>query len=237
MNHSGLGCAYIHDLKVNHLIMEAKQNVDYLVVLPHDGVEFIDVPLPEIIARYRDFVEYGADAVIGTHPHCPQGWEEYQGKPIFYSLGNFFFNSKNDPSYRAWNRPHWYEGLCLVLEIDDNGLNYTLHNTYNKNNVELLLDRNPSRKDHNAKLCSYLVDEKKYQTYLKGAIKQTSLNDLVLLDASKCKGNMKTRMKITAKRWLNGFKGIGKQNDPQIIEFMKNDSRQNALLRFINSKS
>ena len=93
-NHEGLGCAYINDLKVNHVVMEAKQQVDYLFVLPHDGIEYIDIPMPETIARYRDFIDWGADAVIGSHPHCPQGWEVYKGKPIFYSLGNFLFNSK-----------------------------------------------------------------------------------------------------------------------------------------------
>ena len=94
--HDGLGCAYINDLRVNHDIIEAKKVVDYLFVLPHDGIEYIDVPLPETIAKYRDFIDYGADGVIASHPHCPQGWEEYKGKPIFYSLGNFFFNSKED---------------------------------------------------------------------------------------------------------------------------------------------
>lgn len=234
MNHDGLGCAYIHDLKVNHVIMEAKKEVDYLIVLPHDGIEFIDAPLPEVMAKYRDFVEYGADAVIGTHPHCPQGWEEYQGKPIFYSLGNFFFNSKNDVTYRAWNRPHWYEGLCVVLEIDDNEVKYSIHNTFNKDNVELLIDHNPSREEHNSKLCSYLVDKKKHQTYLRDALKQTALFDLGVLDASIYKDNLKTRMKTIAKRWRNSLKGIGKQNDPQVKEMMQNDTRRTALLRYIS---
>ena len=234
MNHDGLGCAYIHDLKVNHVIMEAKKEVDYLIVLPHDGIEFIDAPLPEVMAKYRDFVDYGADAVIGTHPHCPQGWEEYQGKPIFYSLGNFFFNSKNDVTYRAWNRPHWYEGLCVVLEIDDNEVKYSIHNTFNKDNVELFIDHNPSREEHNSKLCSYLVDKKKHQTYLRDALKQTALFDLGVLDASIYKDNLKTRMKTIAKRWRNSLKGIGKQNDPQVKEMMQNDTRRTALLRYLS---
>lgn len=234
MNHDGLGCAYIHDLKVNHVIMEAKKEVDYLIVLPHDGIEFIDAPLLEIMAKYRDFVEYGADAVIGTHPHCPQGWEEYKGKPIFYSLGNFFFNSKNDVTYRAWNRPHWYEGLCVVMEIDDNEVKYSIHNTFNKDNVELFIDHNPSREEHNSKLCSYLVDKKKHQTYLRDALKQTALYDLSVLDASVYKGNLKTRMKTIAKRWRNNLKGIGKQNDPQVKEMMQNDTRRTALLRYLS---
>lgn len=234
MNHDGLGCAYIHDLKVNHVIMEAKKEVDYLIILPHDGIEFIDAPLPEIVARYRDFVEYGADAVIGTHPHCPQGWEEYHGKPIFYSLGNFFFNSKNDTSYKAWNRPHWYEGLCVVLEIDDNEVKYSIHNTFNKDNVELFIDHNPSREEHNNRLCSYLMDEKKQQAYLHGALKQTAVFDLGVLDASICKDNLKTRIKTIAKRWRNSLKGIDKQNDPQVKEMMQNDTRRMALLRYIS---
>ena len=234
MNHDGLGCAYIHDLKVNHVIMEAKKEVDYLIVLPHDGIEFIDAPLPEVMAKYRDFVDYGADAVIGTHPHCPQGWEEYQGKPIFYSLGNFFFNSKNDVTYRAWNRPHWYEGLCVVMEIDDNEVKYSIHNTFNKDNVELFIDHNPSREEHNSKLCSYLVDKKKHQTYLRDALKQTALFDLGVLDASIYKDNLKTRMKTIAKRWRNNLKGIGKQNDPQVKEMMRNDTRRTALLRYLS---
>ena len=101
--HEGLGCAYINDLRVNHDIIEAKKEVDYLFILPHDGIEYIDIPMPETIARYRDFIDYGADGVIAAHPHCPQGWEEYKGKPIFYSLGNFLFNSKEIYDFRQIN--------------------------------------------------------------------------------------------------------------------------------------
>ena len=39
-------------------------------------------------------IDAGADAIIGTHPHVLQGMEYYQGKPIMYSLGNFWFNAK-----------------------------------------------------------------------------------------------------------------------------------------------
>lgn len=39
-------------------------------------------------------IDAGADAIIGSHPHVLQGIEYYQGKPIMYSLGNFWFNAK-----------------------------------------------------------------------------------------------------------------------------------------------
>ena len=235
---TGYGCAFINDLKVNHLIIEAKKEVDYLIILPHDGLEFIDVPMPETIARYRDFIDYGADAVIGSHPHCPQGWEEYKGKPIFYSLGNFFFNSKEDSSYRAWNRPHWYEGMCVVLEIMNNQMQYIVYNTRNKDNVALSLDveHEKERDKHNEKLCSYLKKEDLYMQYLNSAISKSASYDLNVLDASVYNAGIKTYMKTIAKRWRSCLKGIKKQNDPLIGEFLKNDSRRNAVLRYLNSQ-
>jgi poly-gamma-glutamate synthesis protein (capsule biosynthesis protein) len=49
----------------------------------------------------------GADVVIGTHPHVPQGYEKEGDSLIFYSLGNFYFDSKNykdkeDCSFAVW---------------------------------------------------------------------------------------------------------------------------------------
>lgn len=53
-NHEGLGCAYINDLRVNHDIMEAKKHVDYLFILPHDGIEHMTFqrqrPLPAFVS-------------------------------------------------------------------------------------------------------------------------------------------------------------------------------------------
>ena len=36
----------------------------------------------------------GADLIIGDHPHCLQGIQYFGETPVFYSLGNFWFNSK-----------------------------------------------------------------------------------------------------------------------------------------------
>ncbi|MCH5221524.1 MAG: CapA family protein [Muribaculaceae bacterium] len=163
-NHSGLGCAYINDLKLPHSIMQAKEKVDYLIVMPHDGIEYVDIPTPETIARYRDFIDWGADAVIGTHPHCPQGWEKYSNGVIFYSLGNFFFNSMQDYSYRALNRPHWYEGLGVILQLDtaSRAISFEIVNTRNIDNLAITIDNSIEREKHNALLCSYLSDKSEY---------------------------------------------------------------------------
>lgn len=236
-DHDGLGCAYIHDLRVNHDIMAAKQKVDYLFVLPHDGIEYIDVPLPETMARYRDFIDYGADAVIGTHPHCPQGWEEYKGKPIFYSLGNFFFNSKEDPSYRAYNRAHWYEGLCLEVILDETGLHFHPINTRNTDNLSLTIDDTEERTKHNTQLCAYLQNRQAYDTYLAGCLaKLAAEQELPIIDTTLHTANFK----LTVKAVLRKAKGIllkkDRDNDRSMKMLMKNDTRKNALVRYLNHK-
>ena len=41
----------------------------------------------------KDLIDAGAEAVIGSHSHRPQGAEIYKGKPIVYGLGNFYLPS------------------------------------------------------------------------------------------------------------------------------------------------
>lgn len=176
LNHDGYGCAYIDDLKVNHIIHEKKKELDYLFVLPHAGIEYIDAPIPELIAKYRDFIDWGADAVIASHPHCPQGWEEYQGKPIFYSLGNFFFNSKDTVDFVA-KRPHWYESLCVLIDINEK-LTYQIINVKNISNTQLVIDKSNEREVHNKYLCRLLEDKRLYNDFLKGMLQNIEIQIL-----------------------------------------------------------
>jgi hypothetical protein len=57
----------------------------------------------------------GADAVIGGHTHCPQGYEFYNDKPIVYSMGNLLFKSGTE---RAEN-DSWHYGYLCELSIED----------------------------------------------------------------------------------------------------------------------
>ena len=223
-NKEGKGVAWIGDARVNHIIEDAKENVDYLIVLPHDGIEYIDAPLPEIKNRYRDFIDYGADAVIASHPHCPQGWEKYKGCPIFYSLGNFYFNSKKDYSYRATNRPHWYEGMCLVLNIGGSSMDIRIVHTKNIDNVSLVVDHSQERSDHLKRLCSYLENENEYAKYMR------SLSDM---NGTEFRNIEKYVILRYANKYLPGFikkKLAGRLNNIELIRLMKNDTRRNFFL-------
>ena len=104
------GYAWINHPKVNQLIQESKKTVHVLIVQVHAGVEQINIPLPEWRERYKELIDLGADVVIGHHPHVPQGWEFYSGRPIFYSLGNFFFDMKS-------SHPQWNKGIALSISF------------------------------------------------------------------------------------------------------------------------
>ena len=74
-------------------IAAAKQVCDYVVVYVHWGKEKAVTPEEYQQTLGRQYIDAGADLVIGSHPHVLQGIEYYQGKPIVYSLGNFVFGS------------------------------------------------------------------------------------------------------------------------------------------------
>ena len=237
LRHEGLGCAYINDLRVNHDIMEAKKTVDYLFVLPHDGIEYIDVPLPETIASYRDFIDYGADGVIASHPRCPQGWEEYKGKPIFYSLGNFFFNSKENTLYRAFNRPHWYEGICVELQLSENQISYRIINTRNIDNVSLVIDSGKDREEHNLKICSYLKDKDSYMTYLNEQCKNLSdSQEMPIIDKTMHPDWLKSYTKQALKNWIKILRKQKVSSDFPIKTLLRNDTRRNVLMRNLKNE-
>ena len=74
-------------------IKEAAGKADYVIALPHWGTEHATELEDVQTDGARAYIDAGADAVIGAHPHILQGIEYYNGKPIVYSLGNFWFDN------------------------------------------------------------------------------------------------------------------------------------------------
>ncbi|MDR2246948.1 MAG: CapA family protein [Treponema sp.] len=64
---------------------------DLQAVLFHGGDEWSSRPNRATRELCRDLVRAGADLIIGSHPHLVQGFEWLEGKPVFWSLGNFVF--------------------------------------------------------------------------------------------------------------------------------------------------
>lgn len=73
------------------------QGAQIVLVHFHWGVEREYVPTASQQSLARFTVDSGADLVLGHHPHVLQGIEEYNGKFIVYSLGNFMFGGNRNP--------------------------------------------------------------------------------------------------------------------------------------------
>jgi len=90
---SGINCISLKDLElVKNIISEAKKQTDILFVLIHSGEEYTQTLSDFQKIFSKSAIDSGADLVIGHHPHVVQKNEVYNGKQIFYSLGNFIFD-------------------------------------------------------------------------------------------------------------------------------------------------
>jgi len=95
-------------------IKKIRPQVDFLIVVPHWGAEYKEFPADSTIKKAKQFIDVGADLILGGHPHVVQPSEEYKGKKIYYSLGNFIFD-------QYWSE-ETMQGLAveILLEKSDN---------------------------------------------------------------------------------------------------------------------
>ena len=80
------------------VIKEAKQTCDFVTVFPHWGTEYSEQPNTVQRELAKQCMDAGADLIVGAHTHCLEGIQFMDGKPVFYSLGNFIFGQSIDRS-------------------------------------------------------------------------------------------------------------------------------------------
>ncbi len=95
----------------------------FLVVLIHWGTEYKTASSKDQQTLAHLMIDSGADLIVGGHPHVVQNIEQYNGKLIFYSLGNFIF----DQYYLLDENVK--KGLGVGLEIYKDKKVYTLYPT------------------------------------------------------------------------------------------------------------
>ncbi len=84
-----------------------KAGAQVVIVFPHWGTEYDPTPFAGQQKLARAAIDAGADLVIGNHAHWAGAMEIYEGRPIWYALGNFVFD-------QTWSEPTM-EGLTLEL--------------------------------------------------------------------------------------------------------------------------
>lgn len=117
-----------HKSRIKKQIQELKKLVDWVVVVYHGGDEFINSPMPYTRRKLKRMLRWGANIVVAHHPHTVQGYEKIKDKMIFYSLGNFIF----DTDYQRAQVGTEYGELLRIKFTKD---------SYNFENLDLYNDR------------------------------------------------------------------------------------------------
>ena len=126
-------------------LIQTTKDTDYKIVLIHWGDEYQLTSNDTQQQIGRAFIDAGADAIFGAHPHVVQEIEVYRGKPIFYSLGNFIFDQ-----YFSRNTQ---EGLLVQVDMVDENITYTLWPLTSTKSQPVLMEEN-SKKEFLNKLAA-----------------------------------------------------------------------------------
>ncbi len=127
--------------RVIQTIKKVRDEVDYLIVMMHVGKEYMHLPSIQTRERAYSWIDHGADLIIGHHPHVVQGKEQYKGKWIYYSLGNYIFPefyTKRD-ILKQWKKDNNHSVALRVsftdeIEVEEIGLYFdTRTNTLDSN--------------------------------------------------------------------------------------------------------
>ena len=114
------GCFSWSDLDlIREKINAIKQSNRWCIVVSHAGEEFTALPSPYTRERYFRYLDMGADIVVAHHPHVVNNYELTGGKAIFYSLGNFIF----DTDYQRSQFGTEY-GIVLKLHLNENDFSF-----------------------------------------------------------------------------------------------------------------
>ena len=113
-------------------VNEARENGSSIIIAyMHYGNEYSRSPNDNQIKISHELINDGADIVIGSHTHVTQGVEMYNGKPIFYNLGNFIFDQSN---------PATHVSYFLNFNLLEDNCTVTLYPTYVSNYLPTFMD-------------------------------------------------------------------------------------------------
>lgn len=114
------GCAPRDEKLICKQIAALKKEYEQIIVCMHWGFEYNRLPMPYDIDLGHKMIDAGASLIIGHHPHCIQASENYRGKKIYYSLGNFYFGSQRKEYTTQFHEPIRNQsdyGLMVIYDL------------------------------------------------------------------------------------------------------------------------
>ena len=115
------------------------QGVQVILIHYHWGIERQYVPTESQRSLAKFSIDAGADLILGHHPHVVQGIEEYNGKFIVYSLGNFMFGGNRNPSDKdtyVFQQTFHFKNDVLTDEKQINVIPFSISSVANRNNYQ-----------------------------------------------------------------------------------------------------
>lgn len=113
----GFGPDSYNPLSIVEEIEKHSEVFDHVIVFPHWGTELVEIPNEADTLNAKRFIDAGASAVIGHHPHISQGIETYRHGLIAYSLGSFIYIPEDEVGYSKKNKNRDIS-ICLTVEFD-----------------------------------------------------------------------------------------------------------------------
>ncbi len=223
------GANPLEPIKQFYQIQEAKLKADYIVMIIHGGVEHFQYPTPRMVNTYRFFIDAGADAVINHHQHCPCGYEVYNGKPIFYGLGNFFF------PWQGKKNSIWNLGYLVKLTLDKNKVDYDIipYRQCDDNNFEVKIitgDELLSFNEMMQGLCEALHDESSLKEKLQSFNKENDYLYQKMLEPY----SGRIMNSLYRRGLLPSF--IGKERILALIDFLRCESHYERVMDYLDDK-
>lgn len=115
------------------------EGADLVIASCHWGIEGDHYPYHYQQKLAHQIIDWGADLLIGTHPHVLQGVELYKGKLICYSLGNFCFGGNRNPADKdtaVFRQTFTFVGGVLQRNISADMIPYSISSTTQRNDFQ-----------------------------------------------------------------------------------------------------
>lgn len=225
---SKAGANPLNPIKQYYSIKEARIKADYVVVIVHGGIEHFQFPTLRMKEVYRFFIDAGADVVINHHQHCYSGYEIYNGKPIFYGIGNFCFD------WAGKRNSIWNEGYLIKMHFDKNGVDFELYPYIQCNesaNVQLMSEK--QIREFNARIAEInvvIADDIKLKAQLDEYMNANSFDYELALSPYSCRYTTA----LFRRGMLPSF--ISKNRIIRFYDYLKCESHRERFIHFIEEQ-
>lgn len=169
------------NIEIIGLIRRLSHEVDHVIVFPHWGTELVALPDPLDVVSARGFIDAGASAVIGHHPHVPQGVEYYRNGIIAYSLGSFIYVHEDEVGYsnKNWDRHY---SISFQIEFSKNAILASHPHLYKYNPQnrlpEICCDSDIEM--HFIRISKDIGDERKYYSAIRKVLLAREIRSLLI---------------------------------------------------------